>query len=218
MKTLPSGWSDQVNALHGSSPFVWCWRLPLVHSAALVLYAGLTNHREQITIGGVEEFYPWPIRMGAIEERGDGGLPALELVIGNRPRLLAQFFEDPADATGMFGRQAIAYVLNLDDPSQRWDFRYEIQSATLGDESATIRLEHPNYLQFVVPQERHNPAHCRHRFGGTRCGYVINAIAAFSACNKTLSDCEARGFDMQSRRLPKLQPQRFGGFIGIPRA
>lgn len=220
MRTLPVGWADQVNQLHATSPFAWCWRLPLVRSPSLVLYAGLTNYREQLTITGAEEFYPWPIEMSAIESRGDGTLPAMTLTIGNRPRLLAQFFEDPpaSDGTGMFGKSAFAHVLNVEDPSQAWDFEFTIQSASLSDESATLQLEHPNYLDVTVPQERHNPAHCRHRFGSEACGYVINAVAFFTTCNKTLSDCELRGFDMSSRRLPKLQPERFGGFLGIPRA
>lgn len=218
MRTLPSGWSDQINKLHGTSPFVWCWRIPLVYSPALVLYVGLTNHRTLLNPTGADYYYPWPLQASALDERSDGKLPELELTISNRPRILSPFFEDPGDATGMFGKRVLATVLNVDTPAQYWTFQYEIESVSLTDESASLRLSSPNYLQVRVPQERHNPSHCRWRFGSEECGYVINSFATYTTCPKTLTACEARGIDMQNRRLPKLQPQRFGGFVGIPRS
>jgi phage-related protein len=217
MKTLPSGWSDRVNALHATSPFVWCFRIPLVRSTSMVLFATLTDYREEISIAP-ETYYPWPIQMSAIEERGDGSLPSMSLSIGNRPRLLAEFLESPGDETGMFGRRVLARVLNIDDLSQAWSFAYQIAGCTLNDEAAVLRLEHPNYLQRLVPQERHNPSHCRWAFGSEECGYVINSVAAYTTCPKTLNACTLRGLDMQARRLPKIHPQRFGGFVGIPRS
>ena len=217
MRTLPTGWAAQTDALHATSPFVWCWRLQLVRSPALVLYVGITNHRETLTLGA-EVFHPWPMSFSNVEERSDGKLPEIELQISNRPRLLAQFLEDPGNESGMFGKQVTATVLNVQHTAQTWQFRYELLSVTLSDEAAALRLAPPNFLAREVPQDRHNPAHCRWRFGGEECGYVINAFAAYTSCEKSYAACQLRGLDMQNRRLPKLQPQRFGGFIGIPRS
>ena len=67
------------------------------------------------------------------------------------------------------------------------------------------------------PQDRYVASRCRWEFGSGQCGYVVNAVAAYTTCPKTLSACIARGQDHAARGLPVLHPARFGGFPGIPR-
>ena len=47
--------------------------------------------------------------------------------------------------------------------------------------------------------------------------HIVNAVAAYTTCPKTLGACIARGQDHAARGLPVLHPARFGGFPGIPR-
>lgn len=204
-----------MQAIHGSSPFCWCWVLPLHIDASLNLFVALTNHPAPVTIGSVK-FYPYAMKQSAIEQDGEGNMPQLTLSISNALRMLAPYLETPGDERGMLGRIAYGYLVDAAAPTVTLLWEFEIQSATLNGEAVTLRLEQRNLYQIKKPQDRYSASRCRFKFGGAECGYVINGAAAFTECDKSHPDCVARGADMAARNLPALQPGVFGGFLGIP--
>jgi phage-related protein len=92
---------------------------------------------------------------------------------------------------------------------------FQIAGCSATDEAVQFRLERANFFTRQAPQDRYSAPRCRWEFGGLECGYVINEVAAFVTCPKTLDACIARGQDHASRGLPVLHPGRFGGFPGI---
>lgn len=216
MTTLPAGWAAKVNNLQGTAPFVWCWQIPLHIDDTLNLFVALTGHPEPVTIGSVK-FYPYPMKQSPIEHDGDGNMPSLVLSIDNSARLLAPYLESPGDERGLLGRLAQGYLTDAAQPTTTLLWEFEIQSASLTGDTVSLRMEQRNLFGIKKPQDRFSTSRCRHVFGSTACGYVINGVAAFTTCPKTVTACRARGQDMAARNLPVLQPGTFGGFLGIPR-
>lgn len=216
MRTWPAGWRVEAEKKHQTTPWVWLWDLPLHIDGSLQLRAALTHYREPITLSGVV-YQPWPIEMEELDESGEGDLPTLTLSIGNRPRLLAPYLEEPGPKKGLLGKEIIIRFANLDLLPHYWEFRYECRHASLTNEALLLTLEPPNYLQHVIPEERYTSL-CRHpRFGRGACPYVINQHAAYTTCPRTFAACEARGADMRTRVLGDVLPEAYGGFFGLSR-
>lgn len=208
-------WREEVDKLHGSSPFVWFLDVPLHYDASLVLVARLTSYPEKIVVDGARTYYPWPMSISPIEQQQDGDLPQARLELGNPGRLLAPYFEDPGDARGIMGKRATVTLRNLADLTVAWTYSWRINGATMDRETCVIALESPNWFSRLVPQDRFNVRACRWRFAGPECGYTINVAAAYTSCPKTFAACVVRGLDLRGRNLAQILPGRFGGFLGI---
>lgn len=217
MPALPSGWDVKVQAIHGVSPFVWSWLLPLHVEASLNLWVALTGHPSPVTIGGIK-FYPYPMAQSEIEEDGEGNEISMQLTISNATRLLAPYLESPGDERGLLGREIWGYLVDASSPTTVMLWQLAVAQATLNSSVCVLRLEQRNLYVLRKPQDRFSTSRCRHKFGGEECGYIINGVAGFTTCDKTLPACIARGQDMAARNLPVLQPGTFGGFLGIPQA
>lgn len=221
VKTLPLDWSARTRKIHQDQPFVWCWDLQLEHNPTTDTRAWLTPYPSPLTTAG-KEFQPYPIMQGDIDENAEGDLPQLELNVSNHGRVIAPYLETVAEGDGLVGSIARGYLVNTDDLSQQMIFDFRVGGVTLTDEWATLRLEMFNFFKRRVPNYTFNPQVCGWRFGtGTAahpspCGYIINAAAAYTSCNKDVADCILRGDDEDVRNLPRLHPLRFGGFLGIP--
>lgn len=210
--TLPSAWRPETQRIHQQYPWQWLWEIEADRTAVARTLFRVTAGPGIVTYAGMT-FYPLPLTQTPIKVSGEGDLPQVDLTISHTQRILAPYFEV---GSGFLDRPAMGHLVNLVDLSQALSFPFEVRRADVSHEGAVIRLEMPNFFRRLVPQERYSPQRCRHRFGGAACGYVINAAAAFTTCAKHPQDCILRGADMASRNLPRLQPGRFGGFLGIP--
>jgi hypothetical protein len=215
-RSIPTAWRTQMQKVHGTQPWVWLWEITADTSETARPTFRLTPYPSEITFNdgsGARVFYPSSMTQGLIVESGDGDLPQLDLAIDNTRRTMLYYFETGA---GFMNQAATGWLVNLADLSEFRRFDYQIRGASVSMEAAQLHLEQPNYFKRLVPQDRYNPSRCRWRFGGDECGYRSTSFAAYTECDKTIQACMLRGLDMVSRNLPKLQPERFGGFLGIP--
>ncbi len=235
-KVLPGEWGTRVRKIAQDQPFVWCWDFPLQVSISTNTRTWLTPYPSPITLlidltkpsrpysptGTAHAFQPFPIEVSDIDENAEGDLPQLQIAVGNQTRFLAKYFEIPPEEEALVGSVVYGFLVNLYDTTQFLTYAFRCKQAVLTNEVCTLHLEFPSPLKRRVPQDRVNPSLCRLKFGtGTTerpspCGYVINAVAAFTTCGRTLPDCIARGADEAARNIPVLHPQRFSGFLGVP--
>jgi phage-related protein len=164
-------------------------------------------------------WYPFSFEVGPVEQNLEGDLPQLDLAVDNTARTLMRYLHG---GDGLEGNYCTIYLvpanaLNLAHPNEEYT-RLDLQIAgcSANDEVVQFRLERANFFTRNSPQDRFTAARCRWEFGSKECGYVINAVAAFTTCPKLIAACQARGADHRSRGLPVLHPMRFGGFPGIP--
>lgn len=228
--TLASAFTSEIERPHGSSPLVWLVELELAQArrtggtvTAATVFRASSYHTDvtwPVASPDAATWYPFPFSFTPIEQNQEGDLPQLDLSVDNCTRVLMPFLHAGA---GMEGNRCTinlvpASALATAYPNhvfQTWDMRVAGCFATA--EAVTFRLERANFLSRNVPVDRFTAARCRWGFGSAECGYVINSVAAYTTCPKTLSACIARGNDHAARRLPVIHPRRFGGFPGIPR-
>lgn len=228
--SLPSSFVQQIEKPHGTSPLIWLVELELARPAGSGavstpgLIVRLCNHPQQITwpagAPSVTTWDPYSFAFSPIEQTSEGDLPQLELSVDNTTKTLMRYLHA---GNGLEGNYCTIYLvptsgLAIAYPAheyQRWDM--QIAGAYASEEAVTFRLEKANFFTRNSPQDRYVAGRCRWAFGSTECGYVVNAVAAYTTCPKTLGACIARGQDHAARGLPVLHPARFGGFPGIPR-
>jgi hypothetical protein len=215
-RSTPSGWTEEVLRIHGSTPFAWLFDIPLAVSDALHVRAAITPYPEPLTHLGVT-YLPWPAKLGTIEEDLEGNIPQLALTLSNHGRMLMPYFMPEDRATGPVGRDLVVRLLKVDDLTQSWRFVWRIANAAADSKQVTLRLEPENWFEIDVPQDRFQRGLCRFQLGvrASGCPYPVNAAAAYRSCNQTLQDCGARGDDMVVRSLPRLLPRMWGGFSGM---
>ena len=180
----------------------------------------LTSRRSEVTWPPTgpfaETFYPYAFKFQDLKESNEGDLPRVDIAFDNSTRVLMDMAYQCAGFEGASVRLILLHEETIDDVDEfvRWDF--EVQSSKADGKLMTLQLSTQNFFQVKVPSDRFVANRCRHAFGGRRCGYVVNEVAAFVACDKTRTACGARGDDESARGLPRLHPRRFGGFLGIP--
>lgn len=213
---LPAGFVEEIRKQQQETPFVWLWQVTADTTTSATTTFYLARNHEAVTWGGVT-WNPWNMSIGDWELSGGNDIPTMTLSLDNTTRVLSRYLEI---GQGFIDTTARCYIVNTQNlggsPSESYTMAWLIAGATQTAAAVKFRLELVNWNKVMLPQDRYNAQRCRHEFGGTRCGYVINGVAAYTTCDKTLAQCVLRGLDMQSRGLPKLQPERFGGFVGIP--
>lgn len=228
--TLASAFKTPIEQPHSADPLLWLVDLEISAAfksggsvvPAVVLRVSSHSAEIQWPLDSPDEqtWYPYNFSFTPIEQNQEGDLPQIDLTVDNSARLLMRFLHA---GDGMEGNRCTIYLVPLSAIAtqwpnhvyQSWDLR--IAGSWANEESVTFRLERANFFSRLAPQDRYVAARCRWAFGSPECGYIINAVAAYTSCPKTLAACIARGQDHASRRLPVLHPGRFGGFPGIPR-
>lgn len=222
---IPPQMAAQAERPHQDQQWIWCWEIeaePWLGATAPVLFR-LTSWQQELVwpvgLSPTQTWYPFPFTMSEIAEDGDGALPQVDLSLDNATRVMMALLHSNH---GFEGNRATLYLLNAASkgiayPNHEflmWTFR--VASAAASDEAVTLRLEMPSFFERKSPQDRYVAARCRWQFGGQECGYIANAVAAYTTCDKTIAACILRGDDEVARNLPRLHPARFGGFPGIP--
>lgn len=205
---------------HNSSPWIWLLRVQAQTDPELPpVVIPLTTHSAEVTWPptgpDAETFYPYAWKFGSIEETSEGDLPQLDLTFDNSTRVLMGMAHQ---VNGFEGADAKLVLINsatlaIDTEFLEWDF--VVASSTANAKAFQVRLEMRNFFQVQLPSDRYVANRCRRQFGGKHCGYVVNEVAAFQTCDKTLTACVAHGDDEVARNLPRLHPLRYGGFRGI---
>lgn len=166
------------------------------------------------------QWEPFNFSLSPMTQNQEGDLPVVQLTVDNVGRTLMLPLHE---GQGLEGNYVYVYLvprsaLTVAYPNEEYRrFEFQIASASADDESVTFKLERANFFTRQVPQDRFSARRCRWAFGSEQCGYIQNAVAAYTDCNKTMSDCILRGDDHVARGLPRLHPQRIGAFPGIPK-
>jgi hypothetical protein len=167
-----------------------------------------------------QNWSPYSFAISPIESSSEGDLPVLQLQIDNTGRDLMATLHDGVTLEGnpvslyLVPRNALT-IAYPNHEFQWWAF--QVSNVQADSERVTLRLERINFFAKTVPQDRFIARRCRWQFGSTQCGYIINSNAAFTTCEKTVAACTERGLDHLSRGLPRIHPERYGGFPGIPK-
>lgn len=228
---LPQTFKDEIEKPRGTDPLVWFLEIQVSRayeaSPGVVVpdvILRLTSHHTELAwpagSPGSETWYPFNFTFTPIGQDQEGDLPQIDLSVDNTTRLLMRYLHNGRGLEGNYVKLFLVPAAALDlvypnHEAQQWDLT--VAGALASDEAVTFRLERANFFTRMSPQDRYVAGRCRFEFGGEECGYVINAVAAFTTCPKTVAACRERGADHRARGLPVLHPQRFGGFPGIPR-
>lgn len=227
---LPDSFQTEIERPQGSKGLIWLLELELskpyrsgMTVVPQVLMRACTYHTEvawPASSPAMETWQPYNFSFTAIEQSQEGDLPQLDVSVDNTSRTLMPFLHAGNGCEGNAARLFLVAENGLeiaypDHEYQVWDLT--VAGAVANDEAVTFRLERANFFNRMSPQDRFIASRCRFEYGSSECGYVINDVAAFPACPKTIEACDARGRDERVRGLPVLHPRRFGGFPGIPR-
>jgi phage-related protein len=227
MSSLPASILQEVERPHGRSPLIWLAEIevsPATPSAHQQLFRFTTYHRDvewPLSAPLQTIWNPMQMEVGNLELSGEGDLPHLDLAFGNASRFAMRYLHA---YDGLVGRPVTTWLLteaglSIAYPNQESlkPWQWEVQGCVANATTITLTLGTANLFHAKSPPQRYVPARCRHiPFGGPACGYIVNAAAAFTTCDKTFANCIARGNDEVARNLPRLHPRRFGGFPGIP--
>jgi phage-related protein len=228
--TLPASFKSEIERPHGSNPLHWFVELQLTRPyrtgltvVPSTIFRVTNRHVETAWPAGSpnsETWYPFNFTFTPIEQNQEGDLPQIDLSIDNVSRTLMRYLHNGDGMEGNYAKLILVPANGLDiaypnHEFQQWDL--QVAGAMASDEAVTFRLERANFFTRQSPQDRYVASRCRWEFGGPECGYIVNQVAAYTTCPKTMDGCIARGLDHASRGLPVLHPRRFGGFPGIPK-
>jgi hypothetical protein len=220
---LPSTVEQQGERPHATQPWVWLLQLQVskgdIATPSVLLRSSSLDVPLEWPASNptVQTWYPWPFTFSPIEQNQEGDLPQVQLSIDNSTRFLMPYLHNGK----IEGNQAVLMLVPTaalaipypDHEFLHWDLRVGGVQAT--SSAITLRLERPNFFARTSPTDRYIPKRCRWSFGSHQCGYVQNAFAAFTSCDKSLAACIERGDDMTLRGLPPVLPGNYGGHPGI---
>lgn len=218
--SLPPELLEGTQAAAPAAPFLWLWQmfLDVQPAPGTSLVLRVVANTAPVVIG-TTTFYPFPLTQSAVEQRGDGELPQMQLTLDNRTRWLSPYL-DAGD--GFLGREVQCWVVNgAALPSSlagQFGFTFHVAAAEADADAVTFRLEMPNTFSIRVPHRVILADLCQWAYGSAECGYIVNDVAGFTDCPKTVDACIERGEDERARRLPVRHPDRYGAFLGVSRS
>ena len=214
--TIPANLLAAANDPSPTSPFLWLWELeiernqPPTPSTAL----RIVRSEQPVVLDAARTFWPFPVSQSALEMNSSGDLPQITLQLANHTGVLMPYLDRLG---GCMENRAYCWLVYREhiavEDSMALRFRIASVEATI--EAVQIRLEVQNPFLRTIPRDRYDPRRCRHAFGGSKCGYLINTAAAYTTCPGTIPACIARGDDEAARRIPRMHPRNFGGFRGV---
>ena len=228
--TLPSSFNSREEP-NSSDDYLWLIEVLLkkaqrdagpVYTAGLCFRICNDSQAHTWPVGYVttQVWQPFNFDISPIEQTREGDLPSIQLSVDNTGRVLMPILHS-GDA--LEGNPVTIYMvprsgIGIAAPTHQYQkFEFQIAGVSADSESVTFKLERANFFARQAPQDRYVARRCRWQFGSDNCGYIINTGAAYTACNKTITDCTIRGADHLSRGLAVVHPGRFGGFPGIPK-
>ena len=224
-KSLAASFKTEIERPQGGSGSVWLLELTLDRGTESTppviarLCDGNTELQWPLGDPATTTWYPFPFTFSPVEQTNEGDLTQVQVSIDNSTRMLMRWLHA---GDGLEGNPAKLFLvpraaLAIAYPAHEFEsIDLEVLSANAADEALSLRLGAPNWFSIASPSERHTPK-CKHPYGSSRCGYVLNAFAAFPTCPKTIDACAERGADMVARGLPDVLPGNFGGKLGLTR-
>lgn len=144
----------------------------------------------------------FPFELGKVSEDKSGSIPSFEIRIDNTSQALTYYVEA---SNGANNGEVVFYIVNtkaLTVTTAEVEEHYRITKLTVTEQWVTATVGTSYNPHSRRPEGKYVKNSCRYKeFAGPECGYKG---AAYTSCNRTLSDCRARGCS-----------KRFGGFPGV---
>jgi len=202
MKSLSANLVAEKNKLHSTDP--WLILLDITLSDSTVIR--LVRNTEDISYGG-NTYTAFPFDLSMVESNATGQIPTVTLKVCNITRFLTPYLES-LDG-GLESTVVITIVNNalLSEDYSELEMEFNVIGCDADAYWVTWTLGMANPINRRFPLYRYLANHCAWTFtGGAAVGVNVECayVGAFTTCNRTLSDCVARG-----------NTARFGGFLGM---
>lgn len=159
------------------------------------------RNTEDITWNG-HTWQAFPFELGKVSEDKSGSIPSFEIRIDNTSQALTYYVEA---SNGANNGEVVFYIVNtkaLTETTAEVEEHYRITKLTVTEQWVTATVGTSYNPHSRRPEGKYVKNSCRYKeFAGPECGYTGTA---HTSCNRTLSDCRARGCS-----------KRFGGFPGV---
>ena len=222
MRTVPTDVFGAMQNMHGSDPYATLLQIIVSESTSAKEVFQLTNYAAEIVYPAGSSptadytYTPYPFTLSVQREDNQGGLPTVELSLSNISRTVVPYL---FIADNLLGKKVNLWHVNqahLDSGDEIETTELSIAGASVTASTIGLRLELPSFHDVQLPMEIYQRDRCDARFGGTTCGFVITATS-LQDCDKTITDCTARGDEEEADGRPRRHPMRFRGFPGLPR-
>ncbi len=144
----------------------------------------------------------FPFELGKVSEDKSGSIPSFEIRIDNTSQALTYYVEA---SNGANNGEVVFYIVNTKAhtvTTAEVEEHYRITKLTVTEQWVTATVGTSYNPHSRRPEGKYVKNSCRYKeFAGPECGYTGTA---YTSCNRTLSDCRARGCS-----------KRFGGFPGV---
>lgn len=144
----------------------------------------------------------FPFELDKVSEDKSGSIPSFEIRIDNTSQALTYYVEA---SNGANNGEVVFYIVNtkaLTVTTAEVEEHYRITKLTVTEQWVTATIGTSYNPHSRRPEGKYVKNSCRYKeFAGPECGYKGTA---YTSCNRTLSDCRARGCS-----------KRFGGFPGV---
>lgn len=144
----------------------------------------------------------FPFELGKVSEDKSGSIPSFEIRIDNTSQALTYYVEA---SNGANNGEVVFYIVNtkaLTVTTAEVEEHYRITKLTVTEQWVTATVGTSYNPHSRRPEGKYVKNSCRYKeFAGPECGYKGTV---YTSCNRTLSDCRARGCS-----------KRFGGFPGV---
>ncbi len=144
----------------------------------------------------------FPFELGKVSEDKSGSIPSFEIRIDNTSQALTYYVEA---SNGANNGEVVFYIVNTKAhtvTTAEVEEHYRITKLTVTEQWVTATVGTSYNPHSRRPEGKYVKNSCRYKeFAGPECGYKGTA---YTSCNRTLSDCRARGCS-----------KRFGGFPGV---
>lgn len=179
-----------------------------IHLYTIHAYNGINNlnytdYDEDVTFSGVT-YYKFPITFDIVTENNKGAIDVVTVTISNISRVIQAYLE-LYDFTGKKVTIRTVWANQLADTSAYIDDIFYIDSWTADEKNAVFSLSSKfDVLSVELPLRRYSRNHCQWVYKSSECG----SVHASTTCNKTKSDCKAKGNYSRFGGFPSVQPNR----------
>lgn len=204
MKQLPAALILEKNKLAGSSPWLVLLDVTLINpqDPEDTTEFHLVRNTENVWFGSPsQEYTAFPFELEPTTFDSKGQIPTVTLRVSNVTRVLQGDMEAYGGGTGSSVTVTVVNNANLAENYSELEMTFEIISTSANAQWIEIILGASNPLNQRFPLDRYIPTHCAWAFKSIECGYTTGA---YTTCNRTLDQCEARA-----------RQASFGGFLGL---
>ena len=202
MKSLSANLVAEKNKLHSTDPWLIFLDIVLPDTTEI----DLVRNTENVPYNG-KEYTAFPFELSMVESNSTGQIPTVTLKVCNITRLLTPHLNSQNGGLDSTVKVTVVNAGFLSESYSELEMEFTVMGCEENETWVTWTLGMANPINRRFPLYRFLANHCAWAFtGGLAVGENIECayIGAFTTCNRTLSECVARG-----------NTARWGGFLGM---